>query len=146
MATIDWEAPDGITTYLSTELNALADDANKLGAAIDNETDRKRFLAVEVFLSTQGAARDTGAFIQIDILYSVDGTNYAFGADALDASLGGPSFNLPFDAAVTARYQTAVDIPIYPYKFKLLFKNSTGEALGGTLSTLKYRRHNGEVD
>ncbi len=145
MATIDWEAPDGITTYLTTEMNTQGDDVNVLGAAIDNETDEKRFLAVEMFVNTQGSARSAGASVEISILYSVDGTNFAFGAAGLNAGDGAPQFHLTLDAAVTARYQTVTDIPIYPYQFKLLVKNSTGQAFNATGNTLKYRRHNGEI-
>ena len=52
-----------LQTYLSTELNSLADGANKLGGEIDNASDLDLFMDVEIALAafTPG----TSGFIQI---------------------------------------------------------------------------------
>ena len=144
MAIIRWSDLGATTTYLSAELNALANAANKIGAAIDNTVGKDTYMLLELYLPIQGVARDAGASVRLFLIKSVDGTNYEFGSDALDPPSSAWVTNFTLDADTAARY-VAVDIAIPPCKFKLLVTNETGQALAGTLNTLKYRTYNLEV-
>lgn len=131
-----WETPGAVQTYLSTELNSLANAGAVLGASIDN-TAGKAFINLELYLAVQGSARPDGASVRVDILPSVDGTNYN------DATVpcGQQLTQLPLDAAVTARYVTRVCLPIPPTKFKLNITNRTGQAFKADSNTIKYTLH-----
>ena len=137
---VKWETPAALQTYLTTELNALANAAAVLGAAIDN-TGGELFINLELTLATQGSARTAGGYVGVDILPSVDGTNYCDVTPPCAPEL--TQFNL--DAAVTARIVTRVCLPIPPTLFKLNFRNVTGQAFGATGNTIKYTLHSDEI-
>jgi hypothetical protein len=145
MATVKYIAPEGITTLLSTELNALADAGTVLSAAIANETGLYPWISFEVYVPTQGSARAADAVITLYILPTLDASNYDAGDAAAALRNDVTQVTLGFDAATTARYKTAINIPIPPLGFKVLFENNTGQALAATLNTLKYRRHYAQV-
>lgn len=140
---VTYSAPSAIATYLTTELNSLADAGNKLGAKIDNEADgeNEMFLDVELYVSTQGSARDAGAYIELYLLSSVDGTNFGYGSDSLDPPASSLLDVFLLDAATTARYLTLANLQLPPLDFKLLLINNTGQAFAATANTLKYRIH-----
>lgn len=142
---VNWLNYPAATTYLSTELNALADGANKLGAAIDNTANGDMYMDLELYLAAQGSARDSGAYVAVYILPSVDGTNYCYGADALDPPATAWRANFSLDAATTARYTTITHILLPAGKFKILVINETGQAFAATLNTLKYTLYNEEI-
>jgi len=138
-----WEAPAAVQTYLSTELNALADGGNKPGAAIDNQTDGTNdlYASLELYLAAQGSARDAGATVDVYLLPSVDGTNYCYGSDSDDPPATAYVGSFVLDAATAARYATLHNLPVPPLRFKLLLVNNTGQALAAAGNTLKYRLH-----
>jgi len=138
MAEINWSDPgSSSTSYLTTELNALASAAGKLGAAIDNDAG-KRWAMIEVTLAEQASARSTGGHIDLYAIKSADGgTTYGYGADALTPGSHDLLGALEYDAAVTARVATGMFM-IPAGHFKLLVINSTGQALAATTNTVKY--------
>lgn len=77
MATYQFSSYGSIQTYLSTELNSLANDGNKLGALIDNSSNRHFYMDVEVYLNTVDLSAQTNPAVNIHLLPSLDGTNYA---------------------------------------------------------------------
>jgi hypothetical protein len=144
---IKWENPAAIANALTTELNALANGARAISSGhIDNGADGEDelYMALELYLAAQGSARDSGAYVDVHLLPTIDGTNYCMG----DASVAPPAHTLAFrfglDAATNARYVTAVDIPIPPFDFKPLVTNGTGQAFAPTGNTLKYRLYSYE--
>ena len=147
-STFKWVAPEALTSYLTTELNSLADSTSDttgfsaVGAEIANETDLYQYINLELVVATQGAARSAGGFVAVYINYSADGTTYDDTTDKAFTELLGI---FPLDAAVTARRLTKTNLPIPPIDFKLLVLNDTGQALAATGNTLKYRRHNEQV-
>lgn len=142
-----WEAPASIQTYLTTELNSLADGANKLGAKIDNVADgqNEMFLNLELSIAAQASSRSSDARVEVFVLYSVDDTNFDMGDDSTDPRPDALATVLLLDAATTARYRVAVNLPIAPLDFKLLIINETGQAFAASGNTLKYRLHSVET-
>lgn len=142
---VNWSDYPGATTYLTTELNALADGGNDLGAEIDNTGNGDMYMDLELYLATQGSARDSGAYVAVYILPSVDGTNFCYGGDSLDPPSNTWRANFLFDAATTARYSTITHVLLPAGKLKLLVMNETGQAFAGTGNTLKYTLYNEEI-
>jgi len=142
---INWSDYPAATTYLTTELNALADGGNKLGAEIDNTANGDMYMDLELYVAEQGSARGSGAYVALYILPSVDGTNYCYGGDSLDPPANTWTANFLLDAAVTARYATLTHILLPASKFKLLLINETGQAFAATSTTLKYTIYNEEI-
>lgn len=140
-----WDAAPSLTSYLTTELNSLADGANKIGAAIDNTSNLNTYMLVELYVATQGSARDSGARVDLYLLECADGTNYTYGDDSTDPPASALVGSFPLDAATTARYVTLREIVIPPRQFKLLIINETGQALAASGNTLKYGVYNYEL-
>lgn len=134
-----WESSPSLTSYLTTELNSLANDGNKLGAEIDNSAGLKTFMDVEVNLAAQGSARSVGATVAIFLILAPDGTNYWFGDDSLDANADKLIATVGFDAATNARRNGRQMLVVPPGKFKLLVENKTGQALAASGNTVSYR-------
>lgn len=147
MATeIKFEAPAAIVSYLTTELNALANNDTITGAKIDNVAngENEMFIALELYIHTQGSARTAGGYVAVYLLNSVDDTNFGYGDDANLVDPGNLLAVFNLDAAVTARYVTRVNLPVGPFDFKLQVQNVTGQAFAATTSTLKYRLYSYE--
>lgn len=143
---IKWAEPGSTQTYLTTELNSLADGANKLGAKIDNVADgeNETHIDVELNLAAQGSARSADARVELYLLESLDDTNFNYGDDSTDPPATALVGVFPLDAATTARRVVLSNIPIPPLDFKLLAINETGQAFAASGNTLKYRLHSHE--
>jgi len=142
---VNWSDYPAEVTYLSTEINALADGGNDLGATIDNSANGDMYMDLELYLAEQGSARDTGAFVALYILPSVDGVNFCYGGDSLDPPANTHRANFLFDAAVTARYSTVIHILLPAGLFRMLVMNETGQTFAATGNTLKYTLYNEEI-
>jgi hypothetical protein len=141
MSEINFTTPEAIVSYLTTDLNALANNGSVVGGTITATKDL--YIALELYVHTQASARSAGGHVLIYLLPTVDGTNFSYGANALeDAGSLLCAFNL--DAAVTARYVVRKNLPLPPFDFKLQVTNKTGQALAATGSTLKYRLYSYE--
>ena len=143
---INWESSPAITAYLSNDLNALANAAKKIGAAINNSADLDMYMDVELYVAVQGGARSAGAYVAIYLITSVDGTNYGYGDDSTVPPASSLACALPLDAATTARYVTSRPFLVPPGKFKLLVENMTGQAFkADNTTTLGYRLYSEEI-
>jgi len=143
MSTSKWEARATSETVLSTELNSLASDGNKLSAAFDNyASDKLYFYAeFELYLAAQ-STRSAGAHVALYILPELDGSNYSFGDDSTDPSGSNLSATFALDAATNARYVVITGVLLPPTSFKILVENKTGVAFAASGNTLKMRRYN----
>jgi len=84
VAKLQWTAYDSKVEYLTTELNALADNGNKLGAAINfaaSGADRKIYMDIEVNLATVDLSAQVPA-IYLWLLARTNGTDYEDGGDS----------------------------------------------------------------
>ena len=57
-----------LTSYLTTELNSLANAGNKLGAAIDNRKARMLYMDVEIYLAQVDLSGQTNPYVNIYLL------------------------------------------------------------------------------
>lgn len=141
VAVIKYELPAAIQTYLTTELNSLANDDTLVGVKIDNVTnaENQKYMGLELVLAAQGSARDSGATVGVFLLPSLDDTSFSYGDDA-NLTDGGNLLTLFFlDAATTARRVVRAKLWIPPFDFKLQVQNTTGQAFAASGTTLKYR-------
>ena len=83
MAVIKWNTPETIASYLTTQLNSLANNTfSSSGATIDNLTDLYLYINLELVLAAQGTARSAGAYVEVWMERTLDGTNYEDRANA----------------------------------------------------------------
>ena len=143
-----WEVASSIATvsWAAGDINSLSDGANALSDPIDQGADGENvlFVSLELYLAAQASSRASDARCEIFILYSVDGTAYDMGDNMFDPRPESLIAVMSFPATTTARYRTAVNLPLGPFDFKLLIMNETGQALAGANNTLKYRLHSAE--
>ncbi|MBL0710898.1 MAG: hypothetical protein JJV99_07795 [Colwellia sp.] len=135
-----WTAYDSIQSYLTTELNSLANDALVLGAAIDFTTagsDRKLFLDVEVYLNTVDLSTQTNPALYVWLLRRTDGTNFEDGGTSVTPQRA-PDKIIPLREANAAQRVQATGLLTTPDQGKILTKNETGSALASDSNTLKY--------
>lgn len=128
-----------IATALSTELNSLANNGSSAASsAIDNTTALDMWADLELNLGTFGSAPSAGAYVEIYLIPSVDGTNYADGSSSV-----APAQEL-LVGAFSVRANTAAQrlalrgVPVPPGLFKFLAINKTGQAMNASGNTLKY--------
>jgi hypothetical protein len=139
MTTQTWTSYAATQTYLTTELNALTDGSNKIGAAIDNTTDLALFMDVELYLASFTPV--SPAFINLYLIPSVDGTNYEDGGDSVDPLQGVQKYTRGLSTTATAKLAVYPRIILPPGLFKLLLMNESGASLAASGNTLKYRTY-----
>lgn len=145
MAIDKWSALGSLLTYLSTELNSLASAANKIGAAIDNVTDKNKLAIVELVV-TFGVAPAAGRSVDLYGVFSADGTNYSDGDDTVDPPITSYLASFPVRAVTTTQRIVIANIPLLaPAGFKFLLLNEAGQAFAATGNTLKYATYNSEI-
>ena len=128
------------TDYLTTELNALADDDVVLGAAINNSSNRDMMLKVQIQLSTVDLSSSVSPGVEIRLIESIDGgTVYE---DNDDTAYG---ITLPIEDSSQAHVRIG-DLWIPPGYFKLEVVNKTGAAFGATVNVLSYAPYTLETD
>jgi hypothetical protein len=138
MAELQWTAYDALESYLTTELNTLADNANKLGDPINFAgSDRKIYMDIEVYLPIIDLSGQTNPAINLWMLARTDGTNYEDGGDSLNPARA-PDAIIPIIESNAAHRGFARHILTTPDYGKILFENQTGAALATTGNTVKY--------
>jgi len=143
MTELRWTAYDALVSYLSTELDALADDANVLGAAIDftaSGTDRKMYLDIEINLPSIDLSSQTNPAINIWLLARTNGTNYEDGTASIDPARM-PDKVVPLREIDAAQRVFARLLLTTPDQGKILIENKSGAALANTGNTVKYMNY-----
>jgi len=131
---------DSLQTYLTTELDSLADGANKLGAAIDfaaGGTDRKLFMDIEVYLASVNLSAQTNPALYIWLIRRTDGTNFEDGGDSITPARA-PDKIIPLREVNGAQRVSARMLMLMPDQGKLLIGNRAGAALASSGNTVKY--------
>ena len=145
MSEVRWSAYGSVVTYLSTELDGLANDANRLGSAIDfASANRKMYMDIEIYLNTVDLSAQTNPAIHIWLLARTDGTNFEDGSDSVTPARA-PDKVVPLREVNDAQRVFARLLLTTPDQGKLLIKNKTGAALAASGNTVKYRLYSQEI-
>ena len=127
-----------LANCLTTELNALANAAaSAAGSAQDNTTNLDLWGDFELAV-TFGSNPTAASTIDLYLIASVDGTNYADSAVLPVTALVG-SFVLR--AVTTAQLVHVLRVPLLPGKFKMAVLNNSGQSFPASGSTVKMRTY-----
>jgi len=135
-------AVQGTETLMSTDLNSLADDTVNVGAVLPDNTSNRFFYAeFELYLASVDLSAQNNPGVELYMVPSYDGTNYAdVGTDA-SATVYPPTQYLVavLGVAETSAVHRAVSphVMIDPLKYTPVVINKTGAALAGTGNVLK---------
>lgn len=143
---IKWEALlSDRSTVLTTELNALANDARtNAGSAIDNGANLDRFGWLELnvdFVSAPSA----GGYCAIYMVTALDGTNYDDGSSSVDPGAHTWILSIPVRADTAAQRLHGQRFELPPCPVKFILENKTGQAFPASGSTLELFTGNEEV-
>lgn len=139
MADTKHSAYSSLTSVLTTQADALANNGNTAASSAIDNTGNKHILAdVEIFVNTQGSARTAGGQVILYLLTSADGgTTY----DDINTSTSEAWCALTLDASTGSRRRTIRNLDIPALFFKIAQRNETGQAFGATGNTVKILTH-----
>ena len=126
---IKWTTPTSRTTGIAAP--SLSAGANYLGSAIDNDTNKDRWLHLDIEM-THGSSPTANTVHEIYLIYAIDGTNYEDGGVSVDPSKN-PTLLFAVKAQTTTQRQSFVNIPIAPFKFKILIKSEVSQTATPTI-------------
>lgn len=136
---VKWTTATSRTSGISSEsINA---GANNLGGEIDNGTNKDRFASLDLTFSCASAPTANTVW-EVYVLYAIDGTNYEDGGSSVDPPKN-PVGTIAARAVTGAQRQTLMNVPILPFKFKLLLKSELDQ--NATSVTMLCYTHNEEI-
>lgn len=135
-------AVQGTETLMDTVLNALADNAVNVGSVLpDNTSNRYFFAQFELYLASVDLSAKTNPGVELYLVPSYDGTNYADTGTDGSTTVYPPAQYLVavLGVAETSAVHRAVSphILIDPLKYTPVVINKTGAALAATGNVLK---------
>lgn len=136
-------AVQGTETLMSTDIATLADDTVNVGAVtIDNSSDRYFYATFELVLASVNLSAQTNPGVELYLVPSYDGTNYAdTGTDASN-TVYPPATYLAAVLGVAetsaAHRSVAERVMVFPGKYTPVIINKTGAAFVAS-NTLKYK-------
>jgi len=133
----------GVTTVMSTELNALSQPTGKaISSAIDNSNPDPTTYQGDLFADLELAvdfvsAPTAGTVIELYLLPSIDGSVYPDGSTSIlpQSSLYVGGFAVR--AVTSAQVMTLRGVALPPGFYKYLVQNTTNQAFPATGSTLR---------
>ena len=148
-STVKWSGLGTYTTAIAgaavaPTLKNLANDGGKLGGEIDNATTARDMYADWDLLCRFQAAPSAGGYVALYFVQTVDGTNYADGADATVPAATALVGTFPVRAVTTAQRVSLRHVLLPATKFKPLVINKSGQAMTNTddENVLSYRPYN----
>jgi hypothetical protein len=138
-------APTSRGNVLSTQLNALADNAyTAQGAEVDNSTNLDTYGMFE-FNVDATAAFAAGGYMAIYLITAPDGTNYGEGSASVVPGADTWLLNIPLRATADAIIKMTKVFPLPPVKFKFIMENQGGRVFPTSGSTLELFTMNYEL-
>ena len=139
-------AVQGTEILMDTVLNSLADNTTNVGTVLPDNTSNRYFYAeFELVLASVDLSAKTNPGVELYMVPSYDGTNYADTGTDASATVYPPQQYLVcvMGVAETSAAHKAVSphLLLDPLKFKVVAINKTGAALGATLNTLKIKTY-----
>lgn len=142
MADAKWTATEAIETWVSTELNSLANAAGATGSAIDADAYGQLYADVELVV-TFGTNPTANSLVEMYFVRQIDGTNFE---DATVGASGAPPPNgfmggFPVRAVTTQQRIILPKVEMPPEDFKVYLLNRTGQSMAASGNTLKAIRY-----
>lgn len=136
-----WTTGTSRTTGIAAvNLNA---GANYLGSAIDNSANLDTWATISAtFLC--GTAPTAGTEVEVYLLYAPDGTNYQDGDASPIDPVGGYVGSFIARNVTTQQYPVAIQVPLQPFKFKILLKSELNQNISSTSLTVLCHTYNKE--
>jgi len=149
MSTFKWLPYNAADTAVAgTSMNALANNAYALGAAIDNTSGLYLLADLVIVLSSAVTVAAGSPLVGIWILPSPDGTNYPTppGASAAAAPANLYAGTITLVGSVATSVMVARGLVLPPSLFKVLIQNGLGVSFPATTtSTCKLYRYGEQV-
>jgi len=132
----------GTETLMSADLNSLANDTVNVGVVLpDNTSNRYFYVEFELVLASVDLSAQDNPAVELYLVPSYDGTNYADTGTDGSSTVYPPTQYLVAVLGVAesnaAHLAVSPHIIIDPLKYTPVVINKTGAALAGTGNTLK---------
>src|SRR5262245_10272569 len=131
-----------MTNWLTTGLDSLSDTSMVLSSVVlDNTSTPQDFVDLELLVKYTSSAPAAGTKVgDVYIIPALDGTNYGEGSGSIQPQ--GLQYVGSFESrngATGAFERLPMErIPIGPYKYKVLFTNTSGKTLASSGNILGY--------
>ena len=137
-------ATSGTETLMSADLNSLANATTNVGAVVmDNTSNRYFYAEFELVLASLDLSAQVNPAVELYLVPSYDGTNYAdTGTDASTTILPPSEYLVAVMGVVitnAAHLAVSPHILIDPIKYTPVVINKTGAALAAANNTLKVK-------
>ena len=137
MGEVTWTSYGTWTTAIDSGLNSLADDGLAISSAIDNSSNKKLFVDIEVYLASVDLSSESNPAIYIWLIARTDGTNFEDGGTSVTPARA-PDAIIPLREVNATQRVFARMLMATPDQFKILVQNKTGQALAASGNTVKY--------
>ena len=153
MATGDilYSANSSLTTYMSTDLNSLANDTTNVGAVIlDNTSNKHHNIMAELYLASVDLSAQSAPTVELYLVPSIDGTNYCdAGTDASTTDLppGSAHIGSFYIQETSAAHRAAILVKecLQALKYTIVLINKTGAAFNAAGNILKIMTNSDQV-